>query len=64
MKIKELRIDISFTKNLGNYQNIKISEGLTIEIEDQSKIEEVRQQTYESIKNSINEKLKKTEKHK
>lgn len=58
-KIKELKIGITFTKNLNHFQNVKITEEIIVEIENDSQFTDVRKAAYELVKNSVRDELTK-----
>lgn len=59
MKIKSVKVEFSFTKNLGNYNSIKINEGLEAELSENDNLNDVREELYTNIKNSIKTELSK-----
>lgn len=59
MIIKGIRVEFSFTKNLGNYNSIKINEALEVELNDKDNLNDVRDIIYIDIKSSIKKQLKK-----
>lgn len=56
-KIKELKVGITFTKNLNNFQNVKITEEIIVEVENDAQFMDVRNATYELIKDNIRNEL-------
>lgn len=62
MKIKSVKVEFSFTKNLGNYNSIKINEGLEAELSENDNLNDVREELYTNIKESIKQQLEKVKK--
>ena len=58
MKIKEITVGIHITKNLGNYNSIKLDHSVTVELDDDEDIEDVRTPIYEDIEAFLEERLK------
>lgn len=59
MKIKNVKVEFSYTKNLGNFNSVKISECLETEIEEGDILIDVKSVLYEDIKKSIKNQLEK-----
>lgn len=57
-KVKEIYVEASFTKNLGNYQNFKPTAGATIIIEEGDNLKEVFKDGWEMVGDQIAEQLK------
>lgn len=53
MKIKEISVGFTYTKNLGNYESLKVDSGVTITIEDGDDPEEVYTKAWESTKKQV-----------
>jgi len=58
MIIKKIRIGLTYTKNLGNYENVKSSEEIEVELEENEDIEKIRTYLYSNIKSSIRNQIK------
>jgi actin-like ATPase involved in cell morphogenesis len=56
-KIKSIKIGFSYTKNLGNYNSIKISEELEIELQENDNLPEIKEIYYQNIKKSVKEQI-------
>lgn len=57
MKIKELTINISNTKNLGNYESARIDVGQTIELGPDDNADEVFNEAYVDLKKKLAQKV-------
>jgi hypothetical protein len=57
MKSKEVHAAVSFTKNLGNFQSLRIEAGITMEIEPGEDVEEVFTQTFKLAKQEVRKQL-------
>ena len=53
MKIKEIRANFSFTKNLGNFESVKVEAGVTGELESGEDVEEMFQEAFEVVKEEV-----------
>jgi hypothetical protein len=58
LKVKEISVEASFTKNLGNYQSVKFTAGSTASIEDNDNIKDCYAQLWDVCGDQINEQLK------
>jgi hypothetical protein len=58
MQIKEISVEASFTKNLGNYQSVKISAGSTASISENDNAKECYQKLWDMCGDQVNEQLK------
>lgn len=58
MKIKGLKVEFSYTKNLGNFNSVKINEALEIELEEDDDLDKIKEYGYKNIKDSIKEQIK------
>jgi len=60
MKIKEMKIEFSYTKNMGNFNSCRIGEEMTISFENESdnEIEEIKEEVYQILKDSVREKFR------
>ena len=56
MKIKTVKIGLTYTKNLGNFENVKFSEEVEVELNED--IEKIRTVLYANIKGSIRDQIK------
>lgn len=59
MKIKELTVVVGRTINLGNYNSLKIEQGVTVSLEDGDDIEDARAAAFDEIKHGLVEQNKK-----
>jgi hypothetical protein len=57
-KVKEIYVEASFTKNLGNYQNFRPTAGVTITLEDGDTIEDVYKKAWDLVGEQVEEQLK------
>jgi hypothetical protein len=53
VKVKELKIDVSRTFNLGNYANLRVEAGLVASIEEGDDLEAVRAKMLDEIRKSL-----------
>jgi hypothetical protein len=53
MKLKELKIEVSRTFNLGNYQNLRVEAGLVVSIEAGDDLEVLRARMLDEIRKSL-----------
>lgn len=60
MKITEIHVSVSFTKNLGNYESLKIEAGATSEIEQGEKVKSVFSDTFKLVKEEIKKQVEQT----
>jgi hypothetical protein len=58
MIIKEIQVNVSFTKNLGNYQSVKPEAGVTITIEPGDNVDEVYKKAWDLAGDEIEKQLK------
>lgn len=58
MKIKEIRASFSFTKNLGNFESLKVEVGVSGELEPGDNVEEAFQEAFEMVKEEVREHCK------
>ena len=56
-KAKELDVSVSFTKNLGNYQSLRLDAGLTVLLEDGEDVEQVYTDTWDRVGDQIQSQL-------
>lgn len=57
-KVKEVYVEASFTKNLGNYQNFKPTAGITLIPEKGENVDDVFKQGWDIVGDQIMEQLK------
>ncbi|OUM85671.1 MAG: hypothetical protein BAA01_09380 [Bacillus thermozeamaize] len=53
MQTKEISVGFMYTKNLGNYQSLKVDAGVVMTVEDGDDIEEVYQKAWETVKKQV-----------
>jgi hypothetical protein len=58
LKVKEISVEASFTKNLGNYQSVKFMAGSIASVEDNDNIKDCYLQMWDMCGDQINEQLK------
>jgi hypothetical protein len=56
-KVKEIYVEASFTKNLGNFQSFKPTAGATITIEDGDKVADVFAKGWELVGDEVSKQL-------
>lgn len=59
MNAKEITVGYTYTKNLGNYENVKVDASVTISVTPGEDVDELYDRAYESIKKQIKNGLKK-----
>jgi len=55
MKITQLSVTVGRTINLGNYNSLKIEQGVTVDLEDGDSIEDARAAAFDEIKHGLME---------
>ncbi|GEA16830.1 hypothetical protein E308F_30760 [Moorella sp. E308F] len=58
MKIKEIYVEATFTKNLGNYQSFKPTAGITLIPEDGESYREIYKKGWDIVGEQLEEQLK------
>jgi len=58
MKYKEIRVDVKFVKNLGNYQSFSPMAGVTVTVEDGDDVNKVFGEAWDTVKGEIRNQLK------
>lgn len=53
MNTKEITVGYTYTKNLGNYENVKIDAGVTISVEPGQDVDELFSNAYRSMKRQV-----------
>jgi hypothetical protein len=53
MKLKELKIEVSRTFNLGNYSNLRVEAGLVVSIEEGDDLEVLRGKMLDELRKSL-----------
>lgn len=56
-KVKEIYVEASFTKNLGNYQSFKPTAGVTISLEPKDNVDEVFKQGWDLVGDQVSEQI-------
>lgn len=56
-KIKELSVSVCFTKNLGNYQSLKLDAGLTVSLEEGDDYDKEFQKAWDIASEQISDQL-------
>lgn len=59
MNVKEITVGYTYTKNLGNYENVKVDALVTISVTPGEDVDELYDRAYESMKKQIKNGLKK-----
>jgi hypothetical protein len=57
-KVKEIYVEASFTKNLGNYQSFKPTAGVAMTLDDKDDVKKVFEQGWELVGDQVAEQLK------
>lgn len=53
VNVKEIQVGYTYTKNLGNYENVKVDADVTITVEPGEDLEELYDKAYESMKKQV-----------
>lgn len=53
MTVKEITVGYTYTKNLGNYENVKVDAGVTITVAPGQDVNELYDKAYESMKKQV-----------
>lgn len=56
-KAKEIYCEASFTKNLGNYQSVKISAGVKLELSDKDEVRKVYEEGWDLVGDQVSQQL-------
>ncbi len=59
MNAKEIKVGYTYTKNLGNYENVKVDADVTITVEPGEDLDELYDKAYDSMKKQVKNGLKK-----
>lgn len=59
MEVKEISVGFTYTKNLGNYENVKVDANVTIAVKPGQDVDELYDQAYDSMKKQIKNGLNK-----
>ncbi|MEV3587398.1 hypothetical protein ABNE08_21750 [Paenibacillus larvae] len=59
-RAKEIHVGFTFTKNLGNYENLKVDAGITMSIDPEDDVQEVYSKAWANVKNQIKRGLETT----
>ena len=57
-KVKSIRVEVNYTKNLGNYESLKLGAAAELELEDKDKVADIYKKAYDMCSNEIMEHLK------
>ena len=57
MRVKEISATFSYTKNLGNYQSLRVEAGVVSEIGPGDKPEKVFEEAFEMAKHQVDEQI-------
>lgn len=52
-QLKEIQVGFTYTKNLGNFENVKVDANVRIAVEPDEDVEEVYSKAYESMRKQI-----------
>lgn len=53
MQVKEISVGFTYTKNLGNYESLKVDAGVVIAVEEGQDIDELYEKAYEQTRKQI-----------
>lgn len=53
MNVKEITVGYTYTKNLGNFENVKVDASVTITVEPGQDVDKLYKKAYESTKKQI-----------
>lgn len=59
MSPKEITVGYTYTKNLGNFENVKVDAAVTISVEPGQDVDELYYKAYESMKKQVKNGLNK-----
>ncbi|WP_211746383.1 hypothetical protein [Paenibacillus sp. Marseille-Q4541] len=59
MKVKEISVGFTYTKNLGNYESLKIDAGVVVSVEDGDTTDEVYSRAWNTVKKQISNGIEK-----
>ncbi|MEK5330282.1 hypothetical protein [Lysinibacillus sp. FSL W8-0992] len=59
MSVKEITVGYTYTKNLGNFENVKVDTAVTISVEPGQNEEELYNKAFESMKKQVKNGLNK-----
>ncbi len=59
MNPKEITVGYTYTKNLGNFENVKVDAAVTITVEPSQNVDELYEKAYESMKKQVKNGLNK-----
>lgn len=59
MDAKEITVGYTYTKDLGNYENVKVDAAVTISVEPGQSVDELYEKAYESMKKQVRNGLNK-----
>ncbi len=60
MKVREIHASFSFTKNLGNYQSLRVEASATSELEPGENVEEAFEEAFELVKAQVRKEARKS----
>ena len=56
-KVKSIKVEVSFCKNLGNYETLKLGAAAELDLEDKDKVADVYKKAYDMCSDEIMEKI-------
>lgn len=59
MNVKEITVGYTYTKNLGNFENVKVDAAVTISVEPGQDVDALYDKAYESMKKQVKNGLNK-----
>ncbi|MEK8196235.1 hypothetical protein [Lysinibacillus sp. FSL M8-0134] len=59
MNVKEITVGYTYTKNLGNFENVKVDAAVTISLEPGQDVDALYDKAYESMKKQVKNGLNK-----
>jgi hypothetical protein len=56
-KVKTINVEASFTKNLGNYQSVRIVAGATVELQEGESVKKIYDDAWDMVGKEMHEQL-------
>jgi transcription elongation factor Elf1 len=57
-KVKSIKVEVNFTRNLGNYESLKLGAAAELEIEEGDNLNDIYSKAYDMCSNEISTQLK------
>lgn len=55
---KEINVEVTYTKNLGNYESLKLTAGIVLIVHEGERLSDVYKQGWDSVAEQIREQIK------